>query len=476
MRRLKGGLLPAILLALSPLGAISAATAAPAVPDILAEFDRMAERPLWPGFTPKTIPVAIYDGANTWLARHPAPPAGFVLKAEALWVFPGQHPAMRANTSVDLGGTSTATLLLDLGSSRAAREWAAALIHETFHVFERQRHPAWIGNEGELFVYPMDDPELLARRRLETEALRRALAAAERPATACWAARAVEQRRQRFAAMAVGSVAYERGTELNEGLAAFVEDLALDRRIGSDLPAGGYGPNEVRTAAYGIGPALAALLDRFDATWKTRLENGPATSLDEMLAMALPLAESAGCSFTAAEKDQARVRAAADTALVVAGRKEHRDAFFARAGLRLVIEAGSQPLWPQAFDPWNVEALGGGEVLHRRWLKLGNDRGTLEVLDREALTAGAGEHPLFQGVRTLTVSGLAAEPAVTQEGETLKIAAAGLKASLKGAVVERQEGLIRVTWPAAPAVVKPESPPSAGATPPRAPGRRSSTG
>jgi hypothetical protein len=447
---------------------VQAVAQSPSASAVLTEFDRMAELPLWPGFDPRRIPVAVYDGQQTWLVRHPAPPAGFVRKAETLAVFPGQYSEMRANTSTEIGGVRTATLLLDPQRQKQAVEWAAVLIHESFHVFQRDHHPAWQGNEAELFLYPVDDAELLARRRLETEGLRRALAAgADSPASACWSARALEQRRQRFARMPAGSVGYERGTELNEGLATFVEARALGLHQGPNLPADGYGADQIRAAAYGLGPALATLLERFDPSWKEKLEAGSTAPLDELLAVALPLPDTAGCTFTPQETAEARGRAAADTAGLVSGRKERRAAFFAHPGLRLVVDAGSQPLQPQGFDPLNLDNLGGGEVLHHRWVKLGNDRGTLEVLDRESLTTAAGNHPLFDGVRTLTLTGVA-EPKI-QRGSTVKIEAKGFSATFTGAIVVRSNGVIRVTWPSD------QPPPAAGAAPPTAPTPHSST-
>src|SRR3990172_4061130 len=148
---------------------------------IIAEFDRIASDSLWPSFDPRSIPVAIYDGEKTYLFRHPSPPKEFskIEDHKDAWVFKGQHPTLRANTDVDLNGTRTATIILDQSTKSSLRARAAVVIHETFHVFQRLRHPTWVGNEAELFVYPVANASLLQLRRLESEALRRALTAKE---------------------------------------------------------------------------------------------------------------------------------------------------------------------------------------------------------------------------------------------------------------------------------------------------------
>jgi hypothetical protein len=102
-----------------------------------------------------------------------------------------------------------------------------------------------------------------------------------------------------------------------------------------------------------------------------------------------------------------------DAGGVVAARAARRAAFDARPGWRLVIEAASgKPLWPQGFDPLNVERVEGG-LVHTRFLELGNESGRIRVLDEEradleTFTEAAGEHPLFGGVRRLTVAGIEA--------------------------------------------------------------------
>lgn len=189
----------------------------------------IASRPLWPGFAPLSTPVAIFDGSRTWLFRHPSPPAGYV----ALQGRPdvatrvGRDTVVTANTSALLGGASTATVMLDPRLS--APEAAALTIHELFHVFQRARHPNWQANEADLFTYPVEAVLALAWRREETDALARALAASTTDTLRCWVRAFSDARQRRLAALGVTAAAYERGTELNEGLAQYVERRAVSR-------------------------------------------------------------------------------------------------------------------------------------------------------------------------------------------------------------------------------------------------------
>ena len=399
------GLVPAAVRAQAPAAERDLALA------VEGEVKRIAARgSLWPGYDPLAVPLAVYTGGATFLFRHPAPPDGFTpvggSSREAM-EWPGRHPAATSNSSAELGGTVSATLLAD--GERGARppaELAAVAIHEAFHVYQRARHPAWVGNEGDLVLYPVDDARLLALRRLESAALRRALAQHDSAQGACGAAAALEYRRARFAAMDSAFVAYERLTELNEGLATYVQLRAAGRRT-VEIPEREFAPEEVRLRIYTVGPALALLLDRFSPGWRESLEARDTQSLDGMLAMALR-DESGRCDIPAREVAAIERDAARDVSAVVASRTERRQAFDSRPGWRVVVRAADgQPLWPQGFDPLNLSLVEGG-MLHTRFLRLGNDGGTLEAVDGpgadiEALTIAAGAHPLFNGVSQVTI-------------------------------------------------------------------------
>lgn len=189
-------------------------------PAIARKVERIAAaQPLWPRFEPLTTPLAIFDGTQTYLFRHPAPPAGFTAG-----IFAGRFPAVTSNSSADIGGVTTATLRADAAGSATATQLAAVALHEAFHVYQRTHHKSWSANEGDLFLYPVDNAGLLGLRRMESAALRNALVGGGRgDRTACWAALAMRYRATRFAAMDSAFATYERRTELNEGLATYVQ-------------------------------------------------------------------------------------------------------------------------------------------------------------------------------------------------------------------------------------------------------------
>jgi hypothetical protein len=328
--------------------------------------------------------------------------------------------------------------MLTFDKRRALGEQAALVVHEAFHVFQRERHPDWSANELELFVYPFEDADALRLRRLETLALVRAETMRAKYSAACWAAAALKLRRERFARMPAGSAAYERGTELNEGLASYVEALAAGRAKRSGLPPDDYAASEVRQRAYATGRSLALLLDRFAPDWKRRLEAGDKRPLDETLEASLPASKDMRCEIAPSEAQSAATRARLDASALLDKRESLKRNFLTQPGWKLELIAGdTAPLFPQGFDPLNVERVGAREVIHTRYLKLGNGAGVIEVINRASLTEGAGEHPLFNGVRRMTVTGLPAEPIVTESGGKTTITATGLKAELRVAEITR---------------------------------------
>ncbi len=406
-----------------------AAAQAQQPPDaILRAFDAMAAKPLWPGYEPMTMPLAIFDGHRTWLIRHPNPPQGFVPASGGWWVMEGRQEAVTANSSVEIGGVKTATLMPAEGLDPATR--AATMIHECFHVYQRKEHPTWAGNEAELFTYPAVDGEVLATRWEEEADLWAALRCEDAALAKAHAKRAMEARQRRFTIIGASAAAYERGCELNEGLATCVEFRALGRRAFDASAAPRIGAEHLRDErVYNIGPAFAQLLDRFSPGWEAALNAGKPALLDEALLDAVKSADASRLPPLDPTLHDAAMRSAA---AALKARAATQAAYLARPGWSLEITAApGDPLQSLRFDPWNVRSLTPGRVLHTRYLKLGNDRGEVEMLDQQGLTVASGKHPLWDGVASFTIAGLKAKPILTKlKDGKWRIQAEGLEGAL----------------------------------------------
>ena len=413
---------------------------------INAEFLRLASSSaLWPGYRPAGIPLAVFTGDRTYLFRHPSPPPEFTT-VDGVASMPGRHGAVTANSSATIGGIGTATLLADgVRGALPVTDQAAVALHEAFHVFQRTAHPSWVGNEGDLFTYPVERADLLRLRREESEYLRRALTASG-SAKGCLTRMAMTRRTERFRAMEAAHASYERNSEMNEGLATYVQLRAAARRS-SEIPVGDFPATAVRQRVYATGPALAFLLDAARPGWREELEHSDSLRLDPMLAEAV--ADAPGrCDLPAAVTARMTRTATADVRNVAAERASARAAFDRLAGWRLVIEpAVGAPLWPQGFDPLNVAQVPGG-TLHHRMLKLGNDSLSISMVDGEgvdfeALTEAAGAHPLFNGVRRAEFV-MASKPTITREGSVVTISAPGLQGRFAGMEVMEEPNRIVV--------------------------------
>ena len=403
---------------------------------------------LWPGFELAAVPLAIFDGKVTWLARHPSPPPGFERLDDDLWLQPGQHDGVRANSSIELGELQTATLMAS-ALAGSPTEAAALAVHEAFHAFQRSAHPSWSANEGALFVYPFDHLPVLSLRLVEDRALREALlslAVDDVASAACWSRRALEARDSRFATLPAEAATYERTSELNEGLATYVAYRAAPAVRGPPLQEA-LGAADVRQRTYESGLAQALLLDHFRPGWRAELEAEDSRSLDELLRES-PAGEASDCAQppVARLRDQVAEKSAAMVDQLRAELAEERASFAATEGWSVELVAIPAPLFPEGFDPINVGHWGGGEVLHRRFLKLGNERGSFEVQGHAALTRGAGDHPLYQGVTRVLAVGFAEQPELRESSEGIEIEADGLSVRIAGARhrIDREQRRLRI--------------------------------
>ncbi|WP_407539621.1 hypothetical protein Q0M94_15795 [Deinococcus radiomollis] len=399
----------------------------PDLTTLAAALTMLAEWPgtLWPDFLPTRIPLVVWDGVQTTLFQSAAAPSGEWRRQQDRWALPYRHPALVAHTAVTLeDGTDAAALLLnDLPGSMTVPELAALIAHEAFHVYQASHCPErWQADELAVFGYPLTAP-VLAARRLETLALNFAL-----EGVGGWeghAAEALQWRHYRFSHLNPVQQELERGLERREGLAQFVESKISGRFPGLPLP--DFAPEAVRGRCYGTGAALAHLLDR-SGEWQQAFMQSP-LSLDELLSAWL-----AGWRPEAHPSElvaQAHSEAGQDADQLQAARLRMMHDALARPGQTLTLSSG-KPLWPQGFDPQNVSELGGGRVMHRRYLKFGNAQVSGEALGQPVLTGAAGVHPLQHGFSSVTVPGMESAR-LQKEAGALYFEANGFQLRISGA-------------------------------------------
>jgi hypothetical protein len=408
---------------------------------IFTALDQMIGTPLWPGFDPRVTPVALHDGVDTWLFRHPRPPGEFRPVRPGLAVVAGRHPAVRASTAVELGGVLTATV--ELATATEPRRVAAMVVHETFHVFAWRQHPDWSANELDALEYPDTDSGAAELRYLEDASLQQAIAAhaaGDLDACRCAAEAALAVRNRRADSLPGPAMSYERAIERFEGLAQYVEYLASGSA--PPWPVSELAPDQVRRRAHHSGHAWAVLLDAYSPGWQARFDRlRPPPALDGLFREAL--LPGPACPLTAKQSREVRRQARHDVEVLRDRRRVRTRELDARPGSRLVVEAGGEPLWPHGFDPVNIERLSSGRLAHPQWLKLGNETGSIEVLEHPSLTEGSGPHPLRRGIRRLVVPGLGARPTVTREGDVVVINAVGVRGRLRAAsVTEEKRGIL----------------------------------
>lgn len=439
--------------ALDPTGAAGRAGARPFPPAsaVLDALRRLPTEGLWPTFSPSSIPVALFDGERTLLLMHPAPPADFtpVPERPGVFAYEGRHPSVRGNMPTEIGGVRVAAVLLNEMPRFRPDRAAAVITHERFHVHQLERHPDWTVNELARFQYPATDAQQLFDRRLETMALYRSVNATTPEQVECWLRTALILRRKRMSNLPPAVAAYERGIELQEGLARYVERRAAGTRSPVEIAPEGYPPEDVRGRAYVTGEALAVMLDRYASGWKDAIESAePAPApLDSLLWVALLSRPETSCGFSAAERAEVLERAAEAVGAMRLQRESMLRTIETRPGWRLRVISEAQPLWPQSFDPMSVTRVSSATLLHQRMLRAGNERGFVDVFGRSALSTGYLEDPLGSGMREVRVTGLPEKPvATTLEDGSVRIVAPGVEAVFNPAHVTEngQEIVVRI--------------------------------
>ena len=413
---------------------------------LMEEVRRLEAVPFWPGFDPQAIPVALFDDQNTYLFNFPYPLKGFrpVEDRSGVFVFEGWHPSVLGNRRIQIDGVWVATSVPrsyspDTGRTYTISEMAGIVIHEKFHVFQALHHPDWRPNDALLLDYPLDTPESLALRRMEIEAVKRALLALKDRDAAGWARSALDIRRERLAVLSEKYAVYEREVQRLEGIAEYIEYRACGRGIFDAPVINGFAPIAAREMGYFGGRWIATLLDRMDPGWKARMEAGEFAYLEEELENILPSSLEPN-GFSPDELRQIREEAGEAMRKKDEERKRLARNFQMKLGTSVEFVAKSDPLRLEMIDPFSMEAVSERRMIHRRWLILKNDDGVVEVINRPCLTELNDRSQIVR----LVITGMSRRKPVVQWLENAVITQEGVTAVFKGVKVSSRGDWITI--------------------------------
>jgi hypothetical protein len=372
-----------------------------------------------------------------------------------VWVLTGRFPAVASNSTREIAGVRTATVLATPdGDPNGA---LLAVAEEIFHVFWLARHPAFRSDEMARYDYPIGDVDFLRRLLAEDEALARALDAETEAESAAWAALALEIRRERTTGLAQNVTSYETALESMEGTANYVA-----RRAAGESPARTAQrlrekrqPEAIRWRFYDTGAALCWILDRLAPDWKVRSESSPERSPESILEGVLAGRRVPSMRFSESELASFGKSASAASADLAARMEGLRKEIAGRAGWRVVIEVpeGAGPLRLQRFDPVHLVVLDGGEVIHPHFVTVGGPGGSVALTNpgfargssagTVVVSASAGRRPMGEGFRRLTVVGIPGSPEVDREGK-VTVKAPGLDVEFEKAEVILDGETVRI--------------------------------
>ena len=413
---------------------------------LMERVDRIEKHSLWPGFHPKEIPTAVFDGVNTYLFRHPSPPDEFRLLegVKDVYVFNGQHSQVRGNSRVQIGGIWTATSVPRThsrltGEKYSLQNLAGIVIHEQFHVYQKLKHADWRPNDGYLFNYPIDTPEMLDLRTMEVEAFRRAASAESLEEASGWAREALMWRDKRHSLLEDALAQYEGELQRFEGLADYIECISGDKDLRQIPVDPGFAPGAIRHMGYILGRWMASILDKLKPNWKIVMESGQAEYLHNILGKAL-LPSDPTFAFSEEERGFFFEKAKEEVENRKAEVRRLEKEFDSQPGFRVEVVAENNPLGLRMFFADRTEALSERKLLHYFLLMLRNEKGSISIRDLKSITQSDGS----TNVTKLTIAGIAEKPVIENREGKIKMSAKGIQAEFSGAEVRESPNAIKI--------------------------------
>lgn len=309
----------------------------------------------WLDFTPKNVPLVLYDDQGFAFINHPDPPA----------VRPSR---LSAATAVEINGILTAAIPVEMCDDE--QSLVPLVYHECFHVYQGFRFQF----KGEyiffevLAFYPELNPDYRALCSAETDIFN------NRDLTNVAKVRllaAMAQKRRQILAKHDGLINFEHDLERNEGTATFVEQKA--KYLLFAIPPDDLTCSYNYSRQYFMGAAACRLLEQMYSAkdWQAAVERG--TSLSELIAQGaspqtdlspLQLQDRKGLEKQKVEQ-------------ILADMNQKIETLF-RDGA-ITFKFPSQSNVYRTFSPRSILSSGNGRLIHPEFVRIQTSNGVISV-------------------------------------------------------------------------------------------------
>lgn len=309
----------------------------------------------WLDYTPKNVPIVLYDDNEFVFINHPNPPK--------------ERPDnLTAATVLEINGLLTATIPLKRCDDELSL--VPLVYHECFHVYQGQKFQY----DGEydffevLAFYPEMNPAYRALCSAETDVFNNsALANLDKAKILS----ATAQKRRQILAEHAGLLDFENNLERNEGLASFVEQKAKLQwfNISPDNSACYYSYSR----QYFMGAATCWLFEQMYSSkeWQEKVERG--MSLFELLAQSA--AQEPDLSLLHLEHRESMEKQKVEQILSDANRKIEN--LFQNGAITIKLPSKINVF--RSFSPRSIISLGDGRLIHPEFVIIQTPNGSISV-------------------------------------------------------------------------------------------------
>ncbi len=326
-------------------------------PQAIEIVERALENPVstWLEFTPKNVPLVLYDREDFAFLHHPHPSA--------------ERPdRLSAATAIEINGVLTAAIPLTLCEDE--RSLVPLVYHECFHVYQGARFQFKGGHNffEVLAFYPELNPAYRALCSAEVEIFNNSSLTAHEKA-GLLAATALKRRE--LLAEHAGLVDFEDDLERKEGTASFVEQRAKTLLFGT--PPERLACSYSYSRQYSMGAAACRLLEELypDEKWQKAVESG--ASLSEILARSAAPATDLSTLELEYREDQEKQ----EVARVIEKANQDIETLFRNGAITLKLPTQSSVF--RSFIPRSIVSLGDGRLLHPEFVRIQTANGTISV-------------------------------------------------------------------------------------------------